>query len=169
MEWQTWWTQNPLVAIPCRFKSDHRHHLETPQIRFLSGFGVLFIFIGIFRTRINWLWALWRIRRMRSCRKNIQDCVSGGHLRIETQVRINIAGCTDVTVSQPLLNLFEAHSVSIQQACATVPKIVKTNLTQEIVFQNEREMWWNIIWLDPFSYLIHINVVEIFFAIRVAT
>ena len=28
--WQTWWTQNPLVAIPCRFESGHRHH-ESPQ------------------------------------------------------------------------------------------------------------------------------------------
>ena len=26
VEWQTRRTQNPLVAIPCRFKSDHRHH-----------------------------------------------------------------------------------------------------------------------------------------------
>ena len=26
MEWQTWRTQNPLVAIPCGFKSRLRHH-----------------------------------------------------------------------------------------------------------------------------------------------
>ena len=25
--WQTRWTQNPLVAIPCGFKSRHRHHV----------------------------------------------------------------------------------------------------------------------------------------------
>jgi len=25
MEWQTWWTQNPLLETTYRFKSDHRH------------------------------------------------------------------------------------------------------------------------------------------------
>ena len=32
VEWQTRRTQNPLVAIPCRFKSDHRHHPGTQQM-----------------------------------------------------------------------------------------------------------------------------------------
>lgn len=27
--WQTRWTQNPMVAIPCRFDSDQRHHKKS--------------------------------------------------------------------------------------------------------------------------------------------
>ena len=52
---------------------------------------------------------------MRNSWKNIQDCISGGNFRIETQVRINIAGYADVAMSQRHLNIFEAHYVSIQQ------------------------------------------------------
>ena len=37
--WQTRWTQNPLVATPCGFKSRHRQKIKEP-------FGVLLFFIG---------------------------------------------------------------------------------------------------------------------------
>lgn len=30
LEWQTRWTQNPLLATACGFKSRHRHHIGCP-------------------------------------------------------------------------------------------------------------------------------------------
>ena len=37
--WQTRWTQNPLVATPCGFDPRHRHHPETLREQ---GFGIFF-------------------------------------------------------------------------------------------------------------------------------
>ena len=34
---------------------------------------------------------------------------------------INVACCADVTVTQPLLNLLQAHAVGVKQACAAMP------------------------------------------------
>lgn len=46
-EWQTRWTQNPLVAIPCGFKSRGRHSLagaKTVEIPCNSGISTVFLF-----------------------------------------------------------------------------------------------------------------------------
>ena len=44
MEWQTWRTQNPLVAIPCGFKSRLRHHIKY---RLLIQRLVLFFYLRV--------------------------------------------------------------------------------------------------------------------------
>ena len=38
--WQTRWTQNPVVVIPYRFDPDHRHQLKTPEPTRFPGFYV---------------------------------------------------------------------------------------------------------------------------------
>ena len=43
VEWQTRRTQNPLVAIPCGFKSHHRH-----QTRCAIPLCILFLFMEVF-------------------------------------------------------------------------------------------------------------------------
>ena len=37
--WQTCWTQNPVVAIPCRFDPDHRHQKSRDSFRCLCFFA----------------------------------------------------------------------------------------------------------------------------------
>ena len=34
---------------------------------------------------------------------------------------INVACCADVTVTEPLLNLFQAHTIGVEQAGAAMP------------------------------------------------
>ena len=40
---------------------------------------------------------------------------------------INVACCADVTVTEPLLNLLQAHAIGIEQAGAAMAQIVKAD------------------------------------------
>ena len=40
---------------------------------------------------------------------------------------INIACCADVAVTEPLLNLFQAHAIGIEQTGTTMAQIVKAD------------------------------------------
>ena len=40
---------------------------------------------------------------------------------------INVACCADVAVTQPLLNLLQAHAIGIEQAGAAMAQIVKAD------------------------------------------
>ena len=44
--WQTRWTQNPVVVIPCRFDSDQRHQKMNQE-------NSWFVFLFISKKRIN--------------------------------------------------------------------------------------------------------------------
>ena len=51
-------------------------------------------------------------------REDTDDDISRRYLAGEIQMCINVACCADVTVTQPLLNLLQAHPVGIKQAGA---------------------------------------------------
>ena len=45
---------------------------------------------------------------------------------------INVACCADVAVTQPLLNLLQAHAIGIEQAGATMAQVVKADFSSSI-------------------------------------
>ncbi len=40
---------------------------------------------------------------------------------------INVACCADVTVTQPLLNFLQAHTIGVEQAGAAMAKVVEAD------------------------------------------
>ena len=48
---------------------------------------------------------------------------------------INVACCADVTVTEPLLNLLQAHAIGIEQTGTTMAQIVKAHLFAVCPFQ----------------------------------
>ena len=53
--------------------------------------------------------------------EDIDDGIRRRHLTGEIQMCINVACCADVAVTQPLLNLLQAHAIGIEQAGAAMP------------------------------------------------
>ena len=53
--------------------------------------------------------------------ENIDDGIGRRYLAGEIQMCINVACCADVTVTQPLLNLLQAHAIGIEQTGTTMP------------------------------------------------
>lgn len=53
-------------------------------------------------------------------REDIDDCIRRGHLIGEIQMCINVACSADIAVSQPLLNLLQAHAIGIEQTGAAM-------------------------------------------------
>ena len=49
------------------------------------------------------------------------DGIGRRYLTGEIQMYINVACCVDVTVTQPLLNLLQAHAIGIEQTGAAMP------------------------------------------------
>ena len=90
---------------PCGFESHHRHSIikQLRIERFLAVFLFLlsFLYFGVF----------W---------EDIDDCIRRGHLAGEIQMCINVACCADVAVTEPLLNLLQAHAIGIEQTGAAM-------------------------------------------------
>ena len=59
--------------------------------------------------------------------ENADDGIGRGHFAGEIQMCINIACCADVAVTEPLLNLFQAHAIGIEQTGTTMAQIVKAD------------------------------------------
>ena len=53
--------------------------------------------------------------------ENADDGIGRGHFAGEIQMCINVACCADVAVTEPLLNLFQAHTIGVEQAGAAMP------------------------------------------------
>ena len=53
--------------------------------------------------------------------ENSDNGIGRRYLAGEIQMRINVACGADVTVAEPLLNLFQTHAVGIEQAGAAMP------------------------------------------------
>ena len=70
---------------------------------------------------------------------------------------------------KPFLNLFQAHTMCVQETGAAMPKIVKSDLFQLIICKDNSEVLCNEVWPYKLAQLIHINVVQILSAIRAAT
>ena len=81
---------------------------------------------------------------------------------------VNIGSSADVTMPQPFLNFFQAHTIGVQQAGTTVSKIMKTYLFQLVLCQENLEMLGDEIGFHQFSNGIHIHVFQIVVAVAAA-
>ena len=98
-------------------------------------------------------------------REDIDDCIRRGHLTGEIQMCINVACSADIAVSQPLLNLLQAHAIGIEQTGAAMTQVVETDFFQSVVFQYNLEMLCDEVWFDKFAHCIYIDIIQIFFAV----
>ena len=80
---------------------------------------------------------------------------------------INVACCADVTVTQPLLNLLQAHAVGVKQACAAMAQVVEADTLHLVCYQKIREMLAQEIGPNPLSHRVYIDIVKIIGAIDI--
>ena len=81
---------------------------------------------------------------------------------------INVACCADVTVTEPLLNLLQAHAIGIEQTGTTMAQIVKADTLHLVCDQKIREMLAQEIGPNPLSHRVYIDIVKIIGAIAFA-
>ena len=81
---------------------------------------------------------------------------------------INVACCADVTVTEPLLNLLQAHAIGIEQTGAAMAQIVKADTLHLVCDQKIREMLAQEIGPNPLSHRVYIDIVKIIGAIAFA-
>ena len=81
---------------------------------------------------------------------------------------INVACCADVAVTEPLLNLLQAHAIGIEQTGAAMPQIVKADTLHLVRYQKIREMLAQKIGPNPLSHRVYIDIVKIIGAIAFA-
>ena len=65
---------------------------------------------------------------------------------------INVACCADVTVTEPLLNLLQAHAIGIEQTGTTMAQIVKADTLHLVCYQKIWEMLAQEIGPNPLSH-----------------
>ena len=70
---------------------------------------------------------------------------------------INVACCADVTVTEPLLNLLQAHAIGIEQTGAAMAQIVKADTLHLVCDQKIREMLAQEIGPNPLSHRVYIK------------
>ena len=81
---------------------------------------------------------------------------------------INVACCADVTVTEPLLNLLQAHAIGIEQTGTTMAQIVKADTLHLVCDQKIREMLTQKVGPNPLSNRVYIDIVKIIGAIASA-
>ena len=74
---------------------------------------------------------------------------------------VNIAGGSDVTVTQPLLNVLERHTVGVEKGRAGVPEIVEPDATHPVLFQKFRKGLREIPRFDPLADCVDVDIVQI--------
>ena len=80
---------------------------------------------------------------------------------------INVACCADVTVTQPLLNLLQAHAIGIEQTGTTMAQIVKADTLHLVCYQKIWEMLTQKVGPNPLSHRVYIDIVKIIGAIDI--
>ena len=80
---------------------------------------------------------------------------------------INVACCVDVTVTQPLLDLLQAHAIGIEQTGTTMAQIVKADTLHLVCYQKIWEMLAQEIGPNPLSHRVYIDIVKIIGAIDI--
>ena len=70
---------------------------------------------------------------------------------------INVACCADVTVTQPLLNLLQAHAIGIEQTGTTMAQIVKADTLHLVCDQKIREMLTQKVGPNPLSHRVYME------------
>lgn len=81
---------------------------------------------------------------------------------------INVACCADVAVTEPLLNLLQAHAIGIEQTGTTMAQIVKADTLHLVCDQKIREMLTQKVGPNPLSNRVYIDIVKIIVAIAFA-
>ena len=81
---------------------------------------------------------------------------------------INVACRADVAVSEPLLNLLQAHAIGIEQTGAAMAQVVETDTLHLVCDQKIREMLAQEIGSNPLSHRVYIDIVKIIVAIAFA-
>ena len=74
---------------------------------------------------------------------------------------INVACCADVTVTEPLLNLLQAHAIGIEQTGTTMAQIVKADTLHLVCDQKIREMLTQKVGPNPLSNRVYMRYREI--------
>ena len=74
-------------------------------------------------------------------------------------MRIDVGRRAEIAVPQPLLNLFERHTMRQQQRCAAVAQVVKADMPQVVLLQRFAEAAGKICWANPFPQFIDANVI----------
>ena len=80
---------------------------------------------------------------------------------------INVACCADVTVTQPLLNLLQAHAIGIEQTGAAMAQVVEADALHIVRREELREMLAQKVGADPLSHRVYIDIVKIIGAIDI--
>ena len=114
------------LGKPCGFESHHRHSI-TKQLR-IERFWAVFLFLLSFL----YFGVFW---------EDIDDCIRRGHLTGEIQMCINVACCADVTVTEPLLNLLQAHAIGIEQTGAAMAQVVETDTLHRCATRKSGKCW----------------------------
>ena len=81
---------------------------------------------------------------------------------------INVARRADVAVTEPLLNLLQAHAIGIEQTGAAMAQIVKADTLHLVCDQKIREMLTQKVGPNPLSNRVYIDIVKIIGAIACA-
>ena len=81
---------------------------------------------------------------------------------------INVACCADVTVTEPLLNLLQAHAIGIEQTGAAMAQIVKADTLHLVCDQKIREMLAQKVGADAPAHRVYIDIVKIIGAIGIS-
>ena len=90
-------------------------------------------------------------------REDPDDGIGRRYLTGEIQMCINVACCADVTVTEPLLNLLQAHAIGIEQTGAAMAQIVKADTLHLVCDQKIREMLTQKVGPNPLSHRVYIK------------
>ena len=105
-----------------RFESGHRHHKKYPITAVFGCFGYFFfafhfpIFLKKPKNQEGNRRAL-----PSSSRVDSENCIGRSNLGIEIQMGVDVGCGGNIAVSQPLLNLLQAHTIGIQKTRAAMP------------------------------------------------
>ena len=80
---------------------------------------------------------------------------------------INVACCADVTVTEPLLDLLQAHAIGIEQTGTTMAQVMETDEFHIVRREELREMLAQEIGPNPLSHRVYIDIVKIIGAIDI--
>ena len=69
----------------------------------------------------------------------------------------NVACCADVTVTEPLLDLLQAHAIGIEQTGTTMAQIVKADTLHLVCYQKIWEMLAQEIGPNPLSHRVYME------------
>ena len=70
---------------------------------------------------------------------------------------INVACSSDIAVTQPLLNLLQAHAIGIEQTGAAMAQVVETDTLHLVCYQKIWEMLAQEIGPNPLSHRVYME------------